>query len=232
MDNFYSKIHQQINEKARSCDRNPDEITLIAVTKNYSECAIEGVYRLGGRDFGESRVQEALTKMSNLPEDCKWHFIGTLQSNKVSKIIPFIHLIHSVDSYSLAEKISRISEEKGCITSVLLQVNTSGEAAKHGLSGENWELFLEKLRDLDHIRVEGLMTMAPRTKDREIIRSCFRKLRSFRESWRDRMREPLRFRHLSMGMSQDFLIAIEEGATLIRVGSALFSEKNSGCLPN
>lgn len=223
MDNFYSKIYQQIREKAQLCGRDPDEITLIAVTKNYSKSAIDGVYQSGGRDFGESRVQEALTKMSALPEDSRWHFIGTLQSNKASKIIPSFHLIHSIDSYSLAQKISRMSQEKGCMTSILLQVNTSGEPTKHGLSGVDWESFLEELNQLKNIRIEGLMTMAPRTEDQKMIRACFRKLHSLREHWRSRMREPALFRHLSMGMSNDFLIAIEEGATLIRIGRALFS---------
>jgi hypothetical protein len=221
----YCQIEQQVREKALACGRQPQEITLVAISKTYPVESIQSVYQEGGRVFGESRVQEALQKIPVLPPDCQWHLIGTLQSNKVSKAISAFRLIHSVDHLQLAQKISHASQEKGITTSILLQVNTSGEVTKHGLSGEEWEKALESINQLSHLRVEGLMTMAPYTEDQELIRSCFRKLYQLREKWRSQMKDPTSFCHLSMGMSNDYLIAIEEGATLLRIGSAIFGER-------
>lgn len=221
----YCQIEQQVREKALACGRQPQEITLVAVSKTYPVESIHSVYQEGGRVFGESRVQEALQKISLLPLDCQWHLIGTLQSNKVSKAVSSFQLIHSVDHFQLAQKISHASQEKGIITSILLQVNTSGEATKHGLPGEEWEKLVESINQLSYLRVEGLMTMAPYTEDEGIIRSCFRKLYQLREKWRNQMKDPASFCHLSMGMSHDYLIAIEEGATLLRIGSAIFGER-------
>ena len=223
----YVQVRQSIKERALACGRDPQEITLIAVSKNYPVEAMSSVYQEGCREFGESRVQDALQKISQLPQDCHWHLIGSLQSNKVGKAITSFHLIHSVDTPQLAQAISRASEAKGIVPSILLQVNTSGEATKHGLSAEEWERQLDFVNQLTHIKVEGLMTMAPLTDDQEIIRSCFRQLYQLRERWQRCMRDSTHFRHLSMGMSHDYLIAIEEGATLLRVGSAIFARSES-----
>lgn len=222
IEDHYQDIVRQVSEKAVACGRCPDEVSLITVTKTRPIESIQSVYGQGARDFGENRLQEALEKIPYLPSDCRWHFIGTLQSNKIGKVLSYFDLIHSVDSFVLAEKISQASLGKGCITSILLQVNTSGERTKHGLSGEEWEQVLEAVNSLSHIRIEGLMTMAPYTSDQAMIRACFRKLYQLREAWHGRMRDPAAFRHLSMGMSNDYLIAIEEGATLLRIGSAIF----------
>jgi len=218
----YFQVLKSVREKAAACGRQADDITLIAVSKNYPVSAMEAVYREGGRNFGESRTQEALSKIPLMPSDCRWHLIGTLQSNKVAKVIPLFHLIHSVDSLNLARKISQAGEARGILTSILLQVNTSGETAKHGLSGDAWENALQELNRLPHLRIEGLMTMAPLTEDQETIRGCFRMLRQLRDTWRSRMSDPHVFKHLSMGMSHDYPIAIEEGATLLRIGTAIF----------
>jgi PLP dependent protein len=218
----YSEVAQSVWEKAMACGRQPQEITLVAVSKTWPVQAIESVYQEGGREFGENRIQEALEKIPLLPEDCRWHFIGTLQSNKVGKSISHFCLIHSVDTPLLAQKISQASEARGVTTSILLQVNTSGEKTKQGLSPEEWESFLESINQLSHVRIEGLMTMAPYTEDEKVIRSCFRQLYQLRERWRKQMKDPAIFQHLSMGMSHDYLIAIEEGATLLRVGSAIY----------
>lgn len=220
----YAQIAQQIKEKAIRCGRKPEDVTLIAVSKTYPLEAIRCVYQEGCREFGESSVLEAMKKMSKSPTDCKWHLIGSLQSNKIGKAISAFHLIHSVDTLQLAQKISHASEAKGIMTSILLQVNTSGEETKHGLSASKWEHSLDFVNQLPNIQVEGLMTMAPFTKDQQIIRSCFRKLYQLREEWRSQMKDPLLFHHLSMGMSHDYLIAIEEGATLLRIGSAIFND--------
>lgn len=219
----YTQVTQQVKEKALQCGRKPEEITLIAVSKTYSVQSIQSVYQEGCREFGESRVQEALEKIPELPSDCKWHLIGSLQSNKVGKAIAAFQLIHSVDTFQLAQKISNVSEMRGMTSSILLQVNTSGEVTKHGLSAEEWERALDLVNQLPNIKVEGLMTMAPFTQDQQIIRVCFRKLYQLREVWRSQMKNPTLFHHLSMGMSHDYLIAIEEGATLLRIGAAIFN---------
>lgn len=218
----YLIVLEQLHEKAVQCGRDPEEIMLIAVSKNRPVELLWQAYQDGCRHFGESRVQEALPKLPCLPADCLWHFIGTLQSNKAGKVIPEFCLIHSVDTLDLAKKISHISSTKSCTTPILLQVNTSLESSKHGLQASEWEKVLDEINELDHIRVEGLMTMAPLTEDQAAIRHCFRSLFQLREKWRRRMKDGARFHHLSMGMSHDFLIAIEEGATLVRIGAAIF----------
>ncbi len=223
----YSQIKEKIIEKTLACGRQPEEVTLIAVSKTYPVECIQAVYQEGGRHFGESKVQEALEKIPLLPEDCQWHLIGTLQSNKVSKAISAFQLIHSVDNPLLAEKISQTSQAKGIITPILLQVNTSGELTKHGLTSEEWHSSLDSINQCSHICVQGLMTMAPYTEDEKVIRSCFQKLYQLREKWRSKMKDPKSFYHLSMGMSNDYLIAIEEGTTLLRVGSAIFGNRLS-----
>jgi PLP dependent protein len=222
MATYYGEVARNVREKVCACGRRPEEVSLIAVSKTCSVEAIQSVYQEGGREFGESRIQEALDKIPYLPKDCKWHFIGTLQSNKVGKAISSFQLIHSIDTPSLVQKISQMSQAKGVTTSILLQVNTSGEKSKHGLSAEEWQRSLEEVNQLSHISIEGLMTMAPFTEDQQIIRFCFRKLYQLREMWRREMKNPMSFQHLSMGMSHDYLIAIEEGATLLRIGSAIF----------
>lgn len=223
----YRHIIRQVQEKAKACGRRPDEITLIAVSKNHPVSSIEKTYQSGARDFGESRIQEALGKIPFLPSDCRWHLIGSLQTNKVGKAVAAFQLIHSVDSTALARKISQVSEARGMTASVLLQVNTSGERTKHGLSAEEWENALAEVIQLPHLQIEGLMTMAPLTEDQQLIRHCFRTLRLLRDRWRNRMKDPDSFQHLSMGMSHDYLIAIEEGATLLRIGTAIFGERES-----
>lgn len=221
-DTHYCKIAQLVQEKALMCGRRPEEMTLIAVSKGCSIESIQSVYQEGGRVFGESRVQEALEKIPYLPKECQWHLIGNLQSNKAAKAISAFQLIHSVDTYELARKISQASQAKGMTASILLQVNTSKEKTKHGLCAKEWERVLDEVNQLSHLRIEGLMTMAPYIEDQQIIRACFQLLYQLREAWRKQMREPKIFQHLSMGMSHDYLVAIEEGATLLRVGSAIF----------
>jgi PLP dependent protein len=218
----YHQVVQNIREKAVACGRDSSEIILVAVSKTYPCESLQSVYQEGGRDFGESRVQEALEKISYLPQDCRWHLIGTLQNNKVPKVVSLFYLIHSIDTPQLAQRVSQASQMKGVTTSILLQVNTSGEKSKHGFSAEEWERSLESINQLSHLKIEGLMTMAPYTDDQRVIRSCFRKLHQLRETWSNQMKDPSAFHHLSMGMSNDYLIAIEEGATLLRVGSAIF----------
>jgi len=215
----YKKICEEISDTAVKCGRNPKEISLVAVTKGMSWEEASFFYDQGQRDFGENRVAEALDKKLIAPADCRWHFIGNLQKNKVRKVVGNFALIHSVDSFELAEKLSTVSLEMNIRTPILLQVNISGEISKQGYTPEEWRSCIEKVMQLPGITVEGLMTMAPLTEDEEQVRKCFRGLRLFGEDLRKISGCPLP--HLSMGMSHDFKIAIEEGATLLRIGNAL-----------
>lgn len=189
----------------------PANVSLIVVSKTASVEAIRQVYDLGCLDFGENRVQDALAKRDVLPKDIRWHFIGTLQKNKVKKVVGHFALIHSVDSVELAEEISKHKVP----TDILLQVNTSGEASKQGFTPDDLVKNLSSIQQLPYITVKGLMTMAPLTEDKEVIRKCFRDLRILRDRFG--------LQELSMGMSHDYQIAIEEGATMVRIGTAIFS---------
>lgn len=212
-------LDKDIKNIAYACGRKPEEITLIAVTKGVESSFIEEIYRSGMRNFGESRVQEALLKMESLPKDVKWHFIGRLQKNKVNKILKKMALIHSLDTLDLAKEISHKSQMQDCTTHALLQVNTSGEKSKAGYSPEIWDKYFLQLLDLPGLKIDGLMTMAPFSLNQKEIRACFRRLREFKEYLE---KKGLLLPHLSMGMTHDYPIAIEEGATFLRIGSAIF----------
>lgn len=214
----YKKITEHINEIAVKCGRNPNEIQLLAVSKGYSWGQISPAYDLGCRHFGESRVQEALVKMGEAPNDVQWHLIGPLQKNKVRKCIGKFQIIHSVDSVELAKKISECSREEK--TNILLEANTSGEASKHGLTPNEWKNVINDVIKLPGITILGLMTIAPLVEDEGIIRNCFAGLRILRDDLVKIMGLPLP--HLSMGMSHDYPLAIMEGATILRVGTAIF----------
>lgn len=198
------------------------EVSLVAVSKGRSIQEIEETYRTGCRDFGESRVQEALEKIEQLPSDIRWHFIGRLQKNKVNKVVGRFALIHAVDSWDLAEKISISSLAKEITSSVLCAVNTSGEKTKAGFSPIELENVFMDLLHLKGIEIQGLMTMAPLTEDEGIIRHCFSELRFLRDRLQFIAKERANLTTLSMGMSHDYPLAILEGSTLIRIGTKVF----------
>ena len=220
----YRRVRHEMATAAQRCGRNPSEIELVAVTKyvGWQEAAI--LYEEGQRDFGESRLPDALEKRAQAPSDCCWHFIGTLQSKKVRKVIENFTLIHSVDTPELAHKIALCSQELGVITPILLQANTSGELSKHGLSQEAWKSAFDGVLELDGVSVQGLMSMAPLVEDECCIRNCFAALYRLRGELAMMAGERACLRHLSMGMSHDFPLAIAEGATMVRIGSALFGD--------
>lgn len=222
--NSYRKIKEHVSLLAKECHRDPNEITLLSVSKNFTWDQISSAYQSGCRNFGESKVQEALSKIEEAPKDILWHFIGNLQKNKVKKIIGKMSLIHSVDSLSLAEKISECSQNAEIITPILLQVNSSGEKTKNGLKASEWIDLFSTIETLPSLLIEGLMTMAPLTDDYTLIRKCFRETRELLETLNSMKKKNL-LHHLSMGMSNDYPIAIQEGATIIRVGSAIFGER-------
>lgn len=207
----------RVADSARKVGRSPESITLVAITKYVDVDRMAEAYDLGLRDFGESRVMDAVRKRDELSSlSLKWHFIGHLQTNKVKRVVGDF-LIHSVDSWKLAEALHREATARDLVQPILVQVNTSGEPSKYGFSPDETPTMVARIvRELPSLSLCGLMTMAPRSEDPEAVRPFFRRLRELR----DAIGPPLE--HLSMGMSQDFPIAVEEGATLIRIGSALF----------
>lgn len=218
----YLQILETIQKTATSCGRDKENITLVAVSKNQTIENVLRAYDAGCRNFGENRLEEAFSKISALPDDINWHFIGSLQKNKIRKVVDRFALIHSIDSFELAEKISSVSVEKGCITSILLQVNVSGELSKHGFSRDELLENFNKLLNLPNLKIEGLMTMAPLIEDENIIRRCFSGLRLLLEKLNEDLPQECKLKILSMGMSHDYKLAIEEGATHLRIGSSLF----------
>lgn len=221
MDN-YRRVLDEIGEAALAGGRNPSDVLLVAVTKSVAWEKASELYRMGHRDFAENRLQKAFEMMSEAPSDCRWHLIGTLQTKKVRKAIGRFALIHSVDSISLLNSISKCSLEAETKTPVLLQVNTSGEASKHGMTTAECLSDYDQLSTLPGVLIEGLMTIAPLTDDVGAIRRCFSSLRQLRDQINDAYPQK-RIHHLSMGMSNDFKIAIAEGATIVRLGTALFN---------
>jgi hypothetical protein len=226
----YQRIRSLVAEAAHKAGRSPESIRLVAVSKYVPASSVREAHALGIQDFGESRVQDALPKRDELSDlDVRWHFIGHLQTNKVSRVVGDFLLIHSVDSWRLAEALDSEARARGVVQSILLQVNTSGESSKYGTSPEDAPALLERvLQALPHLRVEGLMTMAPRAATAEASRPFFRRLRELRDALNERLPADRRLEQLSMGMSQDFTVAVEEGATLIRIGSGLFGTAPAG----
>ena len=220
-ENFHD-IKERIKQIALQHGRDPEEITIVAASKSRPIEHLIEAYDSGCQDFGENKVQEALQKIEEFPHHVSWHFIGTLQKNKVRKVIGHFALIHSVDTLELADKISNCSQEAGIETQILLQANTSGESSKHGMSGEDWKRHFEKLLDLPNIKIKGLMTMAPLTEDEKVVRKCFSQLRILRDELAIIGGNQTSLHHLSMGMSHDYPLAIAEGATLVRIGTAIF----------
>ncbi|MDY0087439.1 MAG: YggS family pyridoxal phosphate-dependent enzyme [Coriobacteriia bacterium] len=216
----YDAVRRQVADAADACGRDPQDITIVAVTKTVGVDAIHDALAAGIVDFGENRVQEFTAKWGLFPR-ARWHFIGTLQTNKVKDVVGKAHLIHSVDSLRLLSRIERRAAEQGVIQPVLLQVNVSGEEEKHGLSPDDLSETLAEAADMDSVEVRGLMTMAPLARA-EDVRWVFRELRELRDSLRATLADGVELEHLSMGMSGDFRVAVEEGATIVRIGRALF----------
>lgn len=205
----------------------PPKVTLVAVSKFHPVEAIREAYDAGQRVFGESRAQELCSKYGLLPNDIEWHFIGTLQTNKVKDIAPFISMIHSVDSLKLLTEINKQAKKHERIIDVLLEVHVAKEETKHGLTPEECvELINDcSLKEMKNIRIRGVMGMATNTDDTVVIRSEFQKIHELFESLGSIMADSNDFNQISMGMSHDYPIAIEEGSTIIRVGTSIFGER-------
>jgi pyridoxal phosphate enzyme (YggS family) len=217
-------LRQKIEETCRRSGRNPEEVKLIAVSKYFGVDVIIEAKNCGLTDFGENRAQELTLKYEKLGDSVVWHMIGTLQKNKVKYAVNSAELIHSVDSIELVEEINKRAEKVRKIQKILLEVKTSEEETKSGLETENEILSLVKrCSELDNIELKGLMTMAPLTEDANIIRKSFRDLRNLKDQINNK---GYNLTELSMGMTSDFEIAIEEGATMIRIGSAIFGDRD------
>lgn len=216
-------IQERVRAACVRCGREPAEVGIVAVAKRYGPDAVTGVAACGLTVFGENRIQEAKQKIPLCPGHLEWHLVGHLQSNKVRDAISLFHMIHSVDSLRLLETVDRLCGEAGKRLPVCLQVNVSGEGSKFGMDPTEVAPTLEAATAFMNVEVEGLMTMPPFTEDPEGSRPVFRRLRDVRDEVRDRTGVALEA--LSMGMSNDFDVAIEEGATWIRVGTLLFGER-------
>lgn len=215
----YKELLEEINFIAIKNGRDPKEITTIAVTKQHPWEEAAPLFEAGCRHFGENRLPEALSKQIIAPPEINWHMIGPLQRNKVAKAVEAFSWIHSVDSLELAEKISEESEKRGRKSRILLQVNTSGELSKQGFTAEECLRYFPLIYKLPGLDVQGLMTMAPFIEDENLIRDCFAKLRQLKDKIES---EGFFLPHLSMGMSHDYKWAIAEGATFLRIGTAIF----------
>jgi pyridoxal phosphate enzyme (YggS family) len=216
-------VREQIAQAATKVGRAVDDIELVAITKTHDAEKVRAAYEAGQSLFGESRVQEARAKIPELPSNSRWHFVGHLQKNKIRHALPLFELIHSVDSIALAQDANRIAGEEGMHPRVLLEVNVAGEGSKFGFKPETLRAEMETLLALDRLSIEGLMTIPPLAPEAEASRKYFVKLRELRDALEKEFRAKLP--HLSMGMTNDFMIAIEEGATLVRVGTAIFGER-------
>ena len=209
----------------------PNGVTLICVSKFHPIESIQAAYDCGERDFGESRVQELLLKQQALPADIRWHFIGHLQTNKVKQIVPFVHMIHSVDSVRLLEVINREAEKIGRRIKVLLEVHVAKEDTKSGFMPEEITSLNTKLSTLKYIEICGIMGMATNTDNQTEWRRCFREIKSIANTLSpivQRVSHSLQSEHpiISMGMSDDYLVAIEEGSTMVRIGSSIFGNRD------
>jgi pyridoxal phosphate enzyme (YggS family) len=231
------EVQQRISAAAQKAGRDPSEITLVAVTKTIPVEQIKEAIATGITDIGENRIQEAKPKIEQLKSNTSqvishksqvtYHLVGHLQTNKVKLAIELFNLIHSVDSLHLAEAISKRCREINKVMPVLLEVNVSGETSKFGIPPEKLLEILDKIAILPNIQVEGLMTIAPFSEDPENARPHFRKLKKLFEEIKQKQIQNIEMKYLSMGMTDDFEVAIEEGANVVRIGRAIFGERES-----
>lgn len=212
----------RIAKAASLVKRNPKDITLVCVTKNIDISLIREAISLGIKELGENRVQEATDKFNVFGHSVNWHLVGHLQTNKAKKAALFFDLIHSLDSLDLAKALDKAGEDLRRIINVLVQVNTSEEKTKFGLKIDKTIPFIKEVRHFEHFKILGLMTMAPIVKNEEESRPFFRSLKELKEKIEAKKMKNVEMKYLSMGMSQDFEVAIEEGSNMLRIGTAIF----------
>lgn len=221
-----AQVRKNINESCNKINRDPNEVTLIAVSKTKPVEMLKEAYDAGARVFGENKVQEIVDKYDQMPSDVKWHMIGHLQRNKVKYIIDKVALIHSVDSIRLAETIEKEAAKHNITANILIEVNVAKEESKFGLMPEELDEFIDKIKDFKHIQVKGLMTIAPFVENPETNREIFRSLRKLSVDISNKNVDNVNVSILSMGMTNDYTVAVEEGATMVRVGTGIFGARN------
>ncbi len=220
----YERIKQRVEEASRLCGRNPDDVTIMAVTKTVPCEKINEAIDLGITTLGENRVQELIQKYDKVKGGCTWHLIGSLQTNKVKYIADKVSMIHSVDSVKLAKEISKQCKKINKVMDILIEVNVSGEESKHGISPDQVYDFIEEIKDFENICISGFMTMAPFNAPKEEIHEIFANLYKLYVDISQKKYDNINMRYLSMGMSSDFEIAVLEGANIIRIGTSLFKD--------
>lgn len=223
-----SQVRERMAAACERAGREPGEVTLIAVSKTKPVSMLMEAYDAGTRVFGENKVQEILEKLPQMPEDCVFHMIGHLQTNKVHQVVGKVSMIHSVDSLRLAEKIEKESEKKGIVSDILLEVNAAREESKFGFFLEETEEAVKSIAALPHVRVKGLMTIAPNVENAEDNRKVFQDLYQLYVDIKSKNIDNDTMSVLSMGMTGDYEVAIEEGATMIRVGTGIFGSRQIG----
>ncbi len=222
------KVQEIVNKSAEKADRYPSEIKIVAVSKTKTIQDIREAFDAGLRCFGENRIQEAEEKIPNLNDlDIEWHLIGHLQTNKVKKALPLFQMMHSVDTIKIARELEKVAEKQDRALDVLIQVNISGEYSKFGTDLDQLEELVDTVREAEHITCHGLMTIPPFLDDPEKIRPYFKTLWELGEKYRKELVETGTKLELSMGMTNDFPVAIEEGATMVRIGTAIFGERDN-----
>ncbi|MEY8390641.1 YggS family pyridoxal phosphate-dependent enzyme [Lachnospiraceae bacterium] len=222
-----AQVRENIKKACKTAGRKPEDVTLISVSKTKPAAMLKEAYEAGSRDFGENKVQEIMDKYPQLPTDIRWHMIGHLQRNKVKYIIDKVSLIHSVDSLRLAEEISSQANKKQVHANILVEVNIAQEESKFGTSREEAVALVECISKLPHISVKGLMTIAPFVTNPEDNRRYFRQIRELSVDIMEKNIDNVTMSILSMGMTGDYMVAIEEGATMVRVGTGIFGERNT-----
>ena len=221
----YNEVKKHVEEACKRVGRDPREVTVIAVSKTKPVDMLMDVYRAGARDFGENKVQELVEKYEVMPRDIHWHMIGHLQRNKVKYIVDKVALIHGVDSLKLAEEISKEAQKKGVEVSILIEVNMAREESKFGVSPEEAPQLISQIAALPAVHIKGLMTIAPYTENAEENRQFFMLLRQLAVDISRKNIDNVSMNVLSMGMTGDYIVAIEEGATYVRVGTGIFGER-------
>lgn len=222
----YNYVKQQVEETAKACGRDPKEVTLIAVSKTKPLENIEELIEIGVEDFGENKVQELCDKYEHVSQPVRFHLIGHLQTNKVKYIVDKACLIHSVDSLKLAQTIQKEAAKKQVIAQILIEVNVAEEDSKFGLHTEDVIPFIQEISTMPNLHVNGLMTIAPFVDDPEDNRKYFRTLKQLSLDITSKNIDNIDMNVLSMGMTNDYKVAIEEGATMVRVGTAIFGARN------
>lgn len=219
------QVQSNINKACKRAGRNPGDVTLIAVSKTKPVSMLMDAYEYGCREFGENKVQELVDKYEVMPKDIKWHMIGHLQRNKVKYIVDKVALIHSVDSLKLAQEISKEALKKQVQVSILIEVNVAGEDTKFGVKPGDTEKLVREIAMLPGVHIEGLMTIAPYVDDQEENRQYFEELKQLSVDIKRKNIDNVNMNVLSMGMTGDYMVAIEEGASFVRVGTGIFGER-------